>query len=464
MSANSAARPSGGSDQHMDGLIFILVTIGTIWLSSWFFWKSNSEAVLSILFTVVGYMAKGLQYIPWVYPAKYSDQFANWAVTLHHANPKDYGWPAAKLLIGTISHTLTLIFVPLILLRLREIRKTHIINRFVRRFNLKKLVDLNSNRYAAIASIRGEDLLKTPIHEGPLAIARQPIDFALENHLVIVQKRRIAGETIRAMLGTNEATVDAPKGKPIKGWTPKKMRWSVKERRRVMPHPARCQLDKRATDALLTKQLGGPFNVKSLDRFERCALAILLTANVVSLGKARELALRLALSYQRKDKKGNHNPTINDRGVDDIIKQHISNSRIRDITKKHAFKTTVFMALLEASWKRGIFTVSEFLWLKGTNRCLYLSLCCLGGDRPFAEALGPWAHYMLESRTGKAITTPCVEAGTDGLEKMLFDEEWIGSEDGLASEIAAKKAMEGGDDDQYSPTKGVDLFDPPPPQ
>lgn len=462
MAANSPAA-NQGSDQHMDSLIFILVAIGTVLIVFWMLWKSNSEAILAGLFWTVGHLSKVAQYVPWLYPDAYGSNFANWSTTLDGANVAPYGWDAAKQMIGVITHTLTLIFVPLILLRLLTIRKTHVINRFVRRFNLEKLVARNAPHYAAIASVQHENLLHTPIHEGPLAIARQPIDFALENQLVVVHKKSVAVETLRSMLGVNQPAQGASTGKPIKGWTPKKMRWSVEERRRVMPHPARCRLDTARADKLLVKQLGPHFNVKSLDKFERCVLAILLTANVEGLKNARTVALRLAKSYRRTDKKGRHKPTIDDSGIDAIIQKHIKKPLIRDILKQHAFKATVFMGLLERSWRKGIFTTSEFLWFKGVNRTLYLSMNCLGGDRPFSEALGPWAHYMLECVKKKAIKVPCVEAGTDALNQMLFDEEWIGSADGLASEIAARKALESGNDDQYSPTRGIDLFDPPPP-
>ncbi|KXS55571.1 MAG: intracellular multiplication protein IcmP [Marinobacter sp. T13-3] len=464
MSANThgGGASQGASDKHLDSLIFILVSIVTVLLVFWLLWRSQSEVILTGLFYIVGYMSKGLQHVPWVYPDSMSGNFASWAQSLHLADPSRYGWDAAKQLISVISHTFMLLFVPLVLLRVRRIRKTHIINRFKRRFNLEKLVELNSTRYAALASIKGEDLLNTPIHEGPLAIARQPIDFALENHLVVVHKKRVGATVLSAMLGgRGAARKDAPK--PITGWTSKKMRWSVEQRRRAMPPPNRCRLDVARTDMILSEQLGGPFSVKALDKFERCLLAILLTANTKGLGPARELALKLALSYQRTNKKGQHAPTIDDRGIGEIINTAIKKPVIRDLLKRHHFKATVFMGLLDASWKKGIFTTPEFLWFKGCNRGLYLALCCHGGDRPFSEALGPWAHFMLERQKGHAVKTPCVEAGTDGLQKMLFDEEWIGSDDGLASEIAERKALEPGNDDQYSPTKGIDLFDPPKP-
>jgi len=80
----------------------------------------------------------------------------------------------------------------------------------------------------------------------------------------------------------------------------------------------------------------------------------------------------------------------------------------------------------------------------------------LGGDRPFTEGTGPWAHYYLEQKQGYAIKVPCVESGTDALRTILFEEEWIGSNDGLASEILERKSKEGQmSTDEASPTEKV---------
>jgi intracellular multiplication protein IcmP len=463
MAMNSAkGGGQGGSDPQMDSIFIFLVAGGTIFLSLWMLWKANHEIILQGLFISVGTLSKGLQHIPWIFPDRYANNFLNWGNTLHLADPGRFGWPAAKQMVGVITYTLSIIFIPLVLLRIRLLKRTHIIKKYVRTFNLDKLKSTNASRYAAVASVQHENLLNIPVHEGPMATARSPIDFALENELVVVTRSGVGGESLRSLFGMEKKDSKTEKLKPIKGWTSKKMRWSVAERRRVMPYPEKCRLDTKKTDSLLAKQLGGHFNVQSLDKFERCALAVLLTAKAGNLADARTLSLRLARSYKRLNSKGKHAPIIDDRGVDDIIKKLINKPAIRDITSKHAFKVTVFMGLFEGSWKKGIFTIGEILWIKGVHRTLFMTLACLGGDRPFAEALGPWGHYMLEQQKKMAIKTPCIEAGTDALQVMLFDEEWIGSEDGLASEIAARKAILGGNDDEHSPTKGIDLFDPPP--
>lgn len=461
MMAQSQGSGQRGSDTHMDGLIFILVAILAVWLTVWMLWKYQQESIVSALFWTVGYLSKLIQYVPLLYPSELASRFPNWSVSLHLADPAGYGWDAASMMIQTISHTLTLFFVPFIILRLISLRRYHVINRFTRQFDLEKLKQRNTAKYAATASLQHENPLLIPIYKGPMAIARSPIDFALENHLIIVRKTRIASQALQLAGITTNASVDE---KPIKGWSYKKMRMSVAERREWMPSPPSCRLDMSATDAIARKQLGGLFDVEKLDKFERCVLAILLIANVESLDKARELSLPAALSFRRLDKKGKHNPVIGNKSVDkkvnQVINDHINHPITKSILKKHAFKTTVFMGLLENAWKKGIFLTGEFLWLKPVNRTLFLTLNGLGGDRPFTEAMGPWAHYMVEQTRGAAITQPCIEGGSDGLKRALFAEMWIGSDDGTIQEQAEKSALLQGEDDTYSPTRGIDLFDP----
>jgi intracellular multiplication protein IcmP len=173
---------------------------------------------------------------------------------------------------------------------------------------------------------------------------------------------------------------------------------------------------------------------------DKCALAILLTALCESMDKARTLALEKAQSFRRKDKKGRHNPTINMKGVDAILQRHANHPVLKKIEREHAYTTTVFCGVLEAVWKKGVFTTSEILWLRPSSRTLFYTLNQMGGDRPFVEATGPWAHYIVEKTAGQAVKPPCVEAGTDAIQQMLFEEEWIGSEDGLISEVEIKKA------------------------
>jgi len=456
MAGNSQA-PGNNYNGELDGIILIAGALLVIFLSGWAVWLTSEALILKTLFVTVGFISKGGDWITWLYPASMADNFDNWSKTLAGADTRLYGWDAAKMLIGVVGHTLMLILMPFTLLRIFKVRKTFKVRRFIRRFDLQKLVALNADRYAAIASIVGENLLKEPLHDGYWAMARQPVDFALENELLYARKVSLSKSQLGKLLGLKKRADQKEKRQYIKGWTPKKMNWSVPERRKVLPDPIRCRLDKNKTDARYQELLGpywrGP---QALTVFQKCVLAILTTAIVDGLPEARELALHLAKSFQRTNRKGKHAPTIDDKGIDKRLERTLKNPHVKEVIKSHAYVHTVFMGLLERSWKNGVFITREFLWLKPVDRMLYLALNQLGGDKPWTEAASCWSHYLAECKYGAAIKVPCVEAATDGLESILFDEEWIGSEEGLASEIAERKSQEGVQSkDEASPTANV---------
>ncbi|MGX1201220.1 secretion/conjugation apparatus DotM-related subunit [Marinobacter sp. MBR-105] len=450
-----AAQPRpGDSSGSMDGLIFIVACIGTIALMVWMIWSMNKVAIIKGLFFLVGWISKAAQHAPFLYPSEWAQNFTAWSHQLFHTDPTRYGWPAAKMMIGVITHTMALVFVPMVILRIWTIRKAHIVNRFVRRFNLDMLVKLNAKHYAAVASVAHENLLAMPLHEGPWAMPRSPIDWALEHELIYAEKKSTGGATLKKLLGLSATEGKNTKRAYIKGWNEKKMTWSVPERRKVLPEPRLCRLDIQKTDAALVKQLGDRWSGHDdLTIFEQCVLAILLVAICKGLPDARKLALRLANSFRRCDKKGRHKPMIDGKGIAAINARYIRNPKVKEIIKRHAFKTTVFMALLEATWDRGVFISAEFLWLRPVHPILFNSLNQMGGDRPFTQGTAAWAHYMVEKECGYAVNVPCIEGGTESIRSMLFDEEWIGSDEGLASDIEERRSKEGAlSTDDASPT------------
>lgn len=407
-------------------------------------WTMYHTVILEGLFLAVHWLAKAMQYVDFLYPDRIGNHLGNWAETLNQADPGRYGFWDAVLMMDTIAHTLLFVLLPWVIWRVWEIRKAYRINRFVRKFDLKRLAQANIAHNPGLRPVLQENLLKQPINEGPWAVNRPPVDWALMHRLVYAQSAGTIVNKLHGLLGNKGNAEAKSKRKYITGWSEKKMAWSAQERRRVMPSPWQCRLDIERTDQVLTEQLGGHWGgFDRLDRFERCVAALLLLVIAKDATKARELALQLGNSFRRLDRRKRHRPTLDDRGVDKIIAKHADHPTVRRVLERHAFKNTAFVGLLNEATNKGVFIANEFLWLKPVNRTLFFSLLQYGGDRPFTEATGVWAHYQEEVREGYGIKVACVEAGTDSIWQMLYEEEWIAGDNGeLKSEYEERLSIE----------------------
>lgn len=85
----------------------------------------------------------------------------------------------------------------------------------------------------------------------------------------------------------------------------------------------------------------------------------------------------------------------------------------------HAYEKTVLLRLLADARQNGILAPALFNWLKGVDRPLWYALTSLGRRAPFAEALGPFAHYSAERQAGQALYFPALEGAVQGLEEAL---------------------------------------------
>ncbi|TBW57439.1 hypothetical protein EZI54_07205 [Marinobacter halodurans] len=439
MAANQSAN---GQNTGLEDFIAPFIFLGTIILLLWAIWNFQQTVVIRALFITVGFLSKAIQYISFMYPDHIAGNLSNWSTTLLSADPSQYGADAAIVMADTIFQTVSFFLLPWVVIRIWGLNKPRRIRKYVRRFDLHKLAQANAGFNPSINVVMQEDLLNTPIHKGPWAVNRSPIDYALMNGLVQVSSTKNIGDKISEILGAPKS--ENARLKTIKGWSERKMSWSAKERRRAMPSPWQCQLNKPKTDALLTVQLGGLWKgFESLDRFEKCVAAILVTCIASSPNAARKLALQMGNSWKRLDRKKRQRPTLDDTGVDKALKKYGVHPKVKRVLGYHSFKNTVFVGLLNEAGNKGVFTTNEFLWLKPVNRTLFFALNQFGGDRPFAEAAGVWSHYQEEVKAGHGIKIPCVESGTDGIEESLYDEEWIVGESGeLKSEYEERLSIE----------------------
>lgn len=96
------------------------------------------------------------------------------------------------------------------------------------------------------------------------------------------------------------------------------------------------------------------------------------------------------------------------------VRKHLDDPKIGGrallIAKKHAFRTTALLGLLQ--WARtmgGVLAPGQFLWLRATDRTLWYPLNNLGRRSFHSEGAGAMAHYMAEIAAGKALPIPRID-------------------------------------------------------
>ena len=108
-----------------------------------------------------------------------------------------------------------------------------------------------------------------------------------------------------------------------------------------------------------------------------------------------------------------------------LLKKYGNDPRVLEICKRHAYQSTVMIAMFVAGKSSGILPPNHFLWLRPINRPLWLSMDCVLRRTYFAEVSGIYAHYLAETVAGHAIERPMVGAASVALDisikEIAFD-------------------------------------------
>ena len=94
---------------------------------------------------------------------------------------------------------------------------------------------------------------------------------------------------------------------------------------------------------------------------------------------------------------------------------------VKEICARHAYQSTVMIALFEEGKKTGIFPPNHFLWLKSINRRLWFSLNCVLRRTCFSEVAGIFSHYHAERVAGHPIEVPHVKAAAVALSAAISE-------------------------------------------
>lgn len=111
----------------------------------------------------------------------------------------------------------------------------------------------------------------------------------------------------------------------------------------------------------------------------------------------------------------------------ELIKPYLSNkkytNKILQFSKKHAYYTTLLVAMLVwARKKGGTYPPAQFVWLKGVDRTLWYALNNVGRYKFFIEGAGIISHYQAEVVSRTPLIEPYMESAIEGLENYIEEQ------------------------------------------
>lgn len=183
-------------------------------------------------------------------------------------------------------------------------------------------------------------------------------------------------------------------------------------------------------NAVFSKQLGSLWGgYDALQPLERALYAVFCAQAAGQQREAWKMIERLAFSFKegQVSESGQliSEHTADTSGTDELLKKYADLPEIKLIEQLHAHTINVFVGVLALARKKGRLMHANFLWLKPVNRTLWYALCGQGGQCPYWEAAGPWAHAQIEQLMGKRITVPMVIGAIEALRDTMSREHWI---------------------------------------
>ena len=250
---------------------------------------------------------------------------------------------------------------------------------------------------------RSKYLLSPESHDsGPWKIARTPVQFALENGLLLDEQGKAF--TPEQALKNGLPSTELP------AW-------------------GNARLDEKKALAVLTEQLGKPF--EGYEGLSPCRRALAVAFLAYAGGDKKGcVALLDAVSLSYREETGQAScPLLEDSDFAGKLKKqwerHASVLSEKCLSIHAAYELPWFMALLYRARQKGVLAGSQFLWLRPMDRPLWYALNQCGGRAAWAEGFAAWAHYMAEEQEGKALTESHVAPAVASLREALSAQGWL---------------------------------------
>tara|TARA_R110001592_G_scaffold78932_4_gene236371 strand:+ start:575 stop:1975 length:1401 start_codon:yes stop_codon:yes gene_type:complete len=414
-----------------DVAIFPIVAVGLI-LGLWFLAKSY---ILYACFYASFYLFGVYEHLTWLMTETELQTITAARKSIASINPTQHGFKSFLLLMEYHSYILRWLVLPLIALLAYRVKTKTVRFKYKRIIkDVYDLIEIQAKHFPASAIIRGKNLLEKDPNVGPWATYTLPLDFALDNRLLWTSNKRVKIED----------RVDENSMVPIPPFTPAEKSLTFPEKRLLLPSNEYVSLSLKRTNRVFLNQVGKVWTgSKNLPPLERALYAAFCAQACADRRAAWTMIEQLAFSFKEGeiDKNGklvspHHADT---KGTDALLKKYGNRKEVLKIAHRHAHTINVMRETLTLARENGRLFHSNFLWLKPVNRILWYALCGEGGQVPYWEAAGPWAHTLVEIRAGKKLIKPMVAGAVDQMLQTMQREHWIDA--GKYSEEYQKKLV-----------------------
>lgn len=399
-------------------------------------WIGLRVPIMWISFYCSYWMFSVYEHLPWLMTDVQYETLRGAKAAIPGINPTKHGLKSFWMLATIHGYVLRWLVVPLMIYWGWRTKRSVVRFKYRRHIrNVYDLIDIQAKHFPASAIIKGKNLLAKHPYEGPWATYALPLDFALDHKLLWASQERISPNQ----------KVDEERMFPVPPFTLDQKVMNFSQKRELMPHYRYVTLNVERANAVFSAQLGQLWpGHDALPPLIKALYAVFCTQAAGHQGEAWKMVEQLAFSFRegKYDAKGKLITPhyANTKGTDELLAKYADHPKVVKVRSLHAHTINIMFGTLGACRKAGRLTHANFLWLKPVNRTLWYALCGQGGQIPYWEAAGPWAHMLVEERIGRPLVKPMVAAAVYTMYDFMAREHWI--DPGVYSEENQRRMVE----------------------
>lgn len=174
---------------------------------------------------------------------------------------------------------------------------------------------------------------------------------------------------------------------------------------------------------VFSKQIGKEWTgVGALPAYEKALLVAFAVQASETIEKGNDKALKIieelantaTLAFRKGDV-----TLIGSVTADALEAEALAAKPVQKILRRHGWRRTMLMGMLEQARQGGVLPAAWFRWLKPVDRVTWYCLCDLGMHPSSVESAGVRAQFQIEKAAKGPVLTPMIESAVNGLRDYL---------------------------------------------